>query len=240
MRINYKILSLPPYISTSWKNVASLTVESRDGLPELIVVLLNGQRIEIPGLELPIIDAIFHAHAKFMDQELSRPDPRDLDAPQEQLSISFPLKIAMGDMVELQNLGSLLQHNPQQADTPPLPEEILNKIAFLSKTAGLDDPNVLPASEPDCNCMHCQISRAIHGETIESEPAVIEIEGIDDEVSDEELKFSSWNIVQTNDKLFTLTNPLDEKEKYNVFLGTPVGCTCGKESCEHILAVLRS
>ena len=43
-----------------------------------------------------------------------------------------------------------------------------------------------------------------------------------------------------NDKLFTVINKLDQQEKYNVFLGEPVGCTCGKQGCEHMLAVLKS
>ena len=33
-------------------------------------------------------------------------------------------------------------------------------------------------------------------------------------------------------------DPLDPNEHYNVFLGTPLGCTCGEKDCEHIRAVL--
>jgi hypothetical protein len=35
-------------------------------------------------------------------------------------------------------------------------------------------------------------------------------------------------------------NPLDHKEHYNVFLGDPIGCSCGNNNCEHIQAVLKS
>ena len=45
--------------------------------------------------------------------------------------------------------------------------------------------------------------------------------------------------IQTDEKMFTVTNRLDKNEKFNVYLGKPIGCTCGKEGCEHILAVLR-
>ncbi|MBI2743625.1 MAG: hypothetical protein HYX48_06885 [Chlamydiales bacterium] len=241
MRINHKILSLPPYISTSWKNVISLHVEYRTSLPLLTIGLLNGQCIEVPNLELPIIDAIFQAHAKSMDQEssiLQRPAPRESEAEMpslmEQLSLSFPIKISS---MNLDNLGPLLQHNPQQADAPPLPADILNKIASLSKTAGIEE-DLVPDAEPHCNCIHCQISRAVKGETkeVEEEHPLC----IDEEVSDEDLKFRIWDIQQTSPNLFNVTNPLDEKESYSVFLGDPVGCTCGQKTCEHVVAVLKS
>ena len=59
-------------------------------------------------------------------------------------------------------------------------------------------------------------------------------------VSDEDLKFKTWDIVQTGEKLYDVTNPLDTKEQYHVYLGEPVGCTCGEQYCEHIRAVLSS
>jgi hypothetical protein len=61
-----------------------------------------------------------------------------------------------------------------------------------------------------------------------------------EEVSDEDLKFRDWEIKQTAEQLYTVTNPLDANEHYNVFLGSPLGCTCGDKNCEHIRAVLTS
>ena len=43
-----------------------------------------------------------------------------------------------------------------------------------------------------------------------------------------------------NSILIVVTNPLDANEHYNVFLGDPIGCTCGQKNCEHIRAVLNS
>lgn len=226
MRINHKILSIPPYISTSWSNVASLHVEMAMGAPLLIICLNSGERIEIPRLEIPIIEAIFHAHAKSLEQKES--------AVTSDLNMSFPLRFAMGG---LEGMGTLLQHNPQQNDSPPLPSEILNKIAFLCKTIAPEDANALPDAEPHCNCMHCQISRAIHNgiEGMKAE-AIPE----DEEVSEKDLTFRTWDIRQESDKLFVVTNPLNAQEKYNVYLGDPVGCTCGEKTCDHIQAVLRT
>jgi hypothetical protein len=59
-------------------------------------------------------------------------------------------------------------------------------------------------------------------------------------VSDEELKFRSWDVVQTGEKLYLVCNPIDSKEHYNVYLGEPIGCTCGQTHCEHIRAVLNT
>jgi len=62
----------------------------------------------------------------------------------------------------------------------------------------------------------------------------------EEEVSDEDLTFQDWEVKQEGDKLYLVTNPLDRDERYRVFLGKPLGCTCGKTNCEHIRMVLSS
>lgn len=227
MKINQKLLSLPPYISTSWKNISALFLEDKAGTSVLIIELNNGSRLEIPGLQQSIIETIFEAHTKFLDEE-TKPDP----IRREELASGLPFRIGSnGGGIEA--LGSALQHNPEQKEAPDLPPEILTRITGVAKVLGLDDPHALPKPEPHCNCMHCQIARALqaqHGND----------ENLDEEVKVEELKFRNWDIKQTNDKLYSVSNPLDEKECYNVYLGTPLGCTCGQKNCEHIRAVLNS
>jgi hypothetical protein len=241
MKINPKILSIPPYISTSWKNIASLHVEDQQSILVLVVTLLSGVRIEVPHLEQVMIEGIFTAHARYLEQEEKAPPraptrlPLSFPGGQEQiLSLGLPIK---NSIVGMDNLGNLLQHNPEQADSPDLPNDVLQKIAQLSKTMGIDDPNAVPKPEPHCNCMHCQIARALqngctHMETVKEEPEEI--------VTDEDLKFKTWDIQQTGEKLYKVSNPLDDKEHYNVYLGDPVGCTCGENHCEHIRAVLNT
>ena len=63
---------------------------------------------------------------------------------------------------------------------------------------------------------------------------------IEEEVSAADLTFRSWDIKQEADQLYTVTNPLNAKEHYSVFLGEPLGCTCGFKNCDHIQAVLRT
>ncbi|HEY2810837.1 MAG TPA: hypothetical protein VGJ00_05570 [Rhabdochlamydiaceae bacterium] len=230
MKINQKVLSIPPYISTSWENILALHVEHHNALLFLIVTLSTGARIEIPGLTPTLIKMIFGTHARFLEQET-------LTKHEEVISFGFALQpepTAGG----LETVAPLLQHNPEQRDTPELPAEFLKKIASLAKTLGVKDPSIIPQPEPDCNCMHCQIAKAMKsGVEDDSESFKEEHEEI---VSDEELKFRSWDIHQMGDKLYSVCNPIDSQEHYNVYLGEPVGCTCGNPHCEHIRAVLNS
>lgn len=242
MKINPKILSIPPYISTSWKNIASLHVENHHPMLVLVITLLSGARIEVPHLEPSMLESIFAAHASFMEQDERSTQPKTpprtpLNFPigQEQvLSLGLPLK---GGLAGIEHLGSLLQHNPEQADSPDLPSDVLEKIAALSKTLGIEDPNAVPKPEPHCNCMHCQIAKALQTGLNDSGQENNEQEEV---VSDADLQFKTWDIAQTGEKLYQVTNPLDAKEQYNVFLGEPIGCTCGQNQCEHIRAVLSS
>jgi hypothetical protein len=242
MKINPKILSIPPFISTSWKNITSLHIENQHPTFILVVTLLNGARIEVPHLELTMIEAIFAAHARFLEQdEKSAPSKMSPKIPltfqsgshEQIISMELPWK---GGLAHMEHLGTLLQHNPEQADSPDLPADVLDKIAHLSKTLGIDDPNIIPKPEPHCNCMRCQIARAMQkGATGEEQDQKEE-----EIVSDEELKFRIWDVAQTGDKLYLVSNPIDNKEHYNVYLGDPIGCTCGQAHCEHIRAVLNT
>lgn len=238
MKINQQILSIPPFISTSWKNIASLHVEDRPSAYILIITLHSGVSIEIPNLQSFMIETIFAAHARFLEQEEKSAQPKSQPlvpfpfGAQHLMSLEIPLKNSLANM---ESMGTLLQHNPEQADSPDLPADILEKITEMCKAMGIDDPHAIPKPEADCNCMRCQIAKAMQagvGEERQEEQEEI--------VSDEDLKFRTWDVVQTDDKLYLVINPLDEKEHYNVFLGNPVGCTCGEKHCDHIKAVLNS
>lgn len=223
MKITASILSIPPYLSTTWKNISSLHVREENGAFTLIVLLQNRVQVEVPGLDKQTIDAIFDAHARSAEEHALAKNP--LEGP---FSFSLPLR-ADGP---IDTLGSSMQHNQDQANLPPLPPEVLKKITMIARAFGLEDTSSLPKAEPGCNCVYCQVTRSMQGE----EAPLEQIE----EVSDEDLKFRNWEIKQNADKLYTVTNPLDPNEHYSVFLGTPLGCTCGSKNCEHIRAVLNS
>lgn len=229
MKINNQLLSIPPYVSTAWENVASLHVESRTGKLLLILSLTNGQVIEVPGLHPGIIKAVFSAHARFVEtDQQTRSHP--MVSAEQVFTFGFPLQ----ENGALSSPPPILQHNPELADSPDLPPSLLSKIAELAKNLGLKASAFIPEPEPHCNCTHCQIAKAMHTGLNAESPAEEEI------VTDEELKFRTWDINQAGDKLYTVSNPLDTAEHYNVYLGEPVGCTCGNPHCEHIRAVLSS
>lgn len=234
MKINQKILSIPPYISTSWKNVVSLHLEKRDGLNVLIIGLVNGSTIEIPNLDQKTLEATFAAHTKYMELT-TESSPKGNLFPQgmlqdPQAGMSLPLNLGM-DL----NMGSILEHNQEAANTPDLPKEMLARVTSFSKVMGPNSIDQFPKPEPHCNCMHCQIMRAVREET----PEEVSMQE-EEEISEEDLRFREWDIEQKGENLYLVRNPLNQKEEYNVFLGNPVGCTCGKDNCEHIYAVLNS
>lgn len=229
MRINHKILSIPPYVSTSWKNIASLHLEDARTHLVLVITLHNGARIMVPNLQGPMIESIFAAHAKFMEQEAA-PMSQPLTGTEfaEQLR-NLEQMAGISFTSDGEGIGMMMQHNPQQADTPDLPEAVLKKIGSLVKAMGIDDPTQLPKAEEDCNCPHCQISRALQSALGE------------EEVSEKDLTFrDAWTISSIGENLYDVTNTLEPEEKYRVFLGDPIGCTCGTAHCDHVRAVLQT
>ncbi len=60
------------------------------------------------------------------------------------------------------------------------------------------------------------------------------------EVKEEDLRFQQWTACRLEENMYSVTIKLDSIEHYHVYLGDPMGCTCGKKGCEHIVAVLLS
>jgi hypothetical protein len=225
MKITDLVLSIPPFISTSWKNIASIQMNSNDLLE---IYLNNGTKVSVKNLTDEQVQKIFHFHGESIEQSY----PPLIENP-----FGITMKNAGIVLSGMESFTGMMQHDPSQIDAPTLPVEILSKISEMGKAVGIDKNTFnIPEGEPHCNCPYCQISRAIHG--IEREDRVVTDGEID--VSNEELRFKEWNVHQKNDKLYQVTNPLDQHEQYSVYLGDPIGCTCGKNNCEHILAVLKS
>lgn len=242
MKINDRILSIPPYISTSWSYVKSLQMKG----PFLVITLMGGESINIPNLKGDILDQIFTAHADYLEKTPENPKEQSgqFNNPvminPENSEMPFKLGIASID-----GMSNPLMHNPAQKDAPDIPKQVLQKIAAIAKIISPEDILAMPKAEPHCNCLHCQIVRTINHVVEPEESIQVVIDEThqpqaEEEVKDEELSFQQWDVTQTGDKLFNVINRLDTQEKYSVFLGHPVGCTCGKTSCEHIVAVLKS
>jgi len=125
MKINNKIFSIPPYISTCWNNVSALHMKGAT----LIVSIIDGDTIEIPGLDAATTENIFNTHANFLEQDgqefISRPAHQmlppfsDLLRPDQKIDTPFRLTIST-----LDELGSVLHHNSAQANSPDIPHQI--------------------------------------------------------------------------------------------------------------------
>ncbi len=220
MKINEKILNIPPYISTAWDNINTIFSDNNNNI---IINLNDGSKITIPNLHGEIIEEIFDVHAKFIEKKNSITS-----------TLKFQTPLLNDPLGGLESMSSAMQHNPEQKDAPNLPPDLLKKIAGLAKIFSDETSLEMPKPEQNCNCVYCQIAKALNiGSGINPE-------NLDEAVSEEELKFKLWDIEEIDEKLFTITNPLDSNEHYNVYLGNPIGCTCGKKDCEHIKAVLNS
>lgn len=227
MKINNIILSIPPYISTSWEQVAAVYIEYKQNIQMLVIELVSGNKVEIPNLDEKILETVFIKHSHFLENK-----PKDKPSVQPPADDNKHGIITFSMPIPADGSTLFMQHNIEQAQAPDLPKEILDKVVLMTKNLKPEELANLSKAEPHCNCPYCQIMKAIQSEFSEPE--------IEEAVTDSDLTFRSWEIHQETDKLYTVTSPLDTKEQYHVFLGSPIGCTCGNKNCEHIQAVLKS
>lgn len=250
VKIDDSVICIPPHISTTWDEVTFLQSEENAETKRftLILHLADEKIVKIPDLDASIIDIAFGAHMKHLEtkKEAPRPqksaeEPKTLGGFLQQITglspdqlNNMPIQFGVsGSIPGMENIQNAMQHDQSKADTPDVPQEVLDKITEMAKMVSGGNLEDFPKPEPHCNCMHCQLARSIHNmeKSAELEEEI---------VSDDELTFRSWDIQQNGDHLYIVTNPLNSGEQYSVFLGKPVGCTCGQADCEHIKAVLYS
>ena len=247
VKIDEKLICIPPYISTTWDHISFLQSEEEmgTGLFTLTIHLTEGKAVRIPNLDSSLVDIAFSSHVNYLENVTSQAAQSKTDGEvkaignllQQLTGISpeqinnMPIRFGISPTDSLPGMEAL-QHNIAHANAPDMPTEILDKISGMIKMLSNGETLAFPKPEAHCNCPHCQVARSVHG--IEKEV----ISAIDQPVSDEDLTFRDWEIIKKSDKLYTVINPLDSLEQYSVHLGTPVGCTCGHSGCEHIKAVL--
>ncbi len=220
MKITPKILSIPPYISTHWENIQSICLQTIEEKPYINLHLKDGSKIQIPDLSESEIDEIFFAHVNFAESEKEFFSSKNDSI---SFAIPFPSDISPAEMI-----SSNLQHNPEQSHLPPIPVHILSKITKMIGSLKLTENPFDEQPVAGCNCIYCQLASNANPESQE------------EEVTDEDLTFRDWIIIQKENSLYHVENPLDNNETYNVYLGEPIGCTCGCKNCEHIKAVLNT
>lgn len=230
MIFNENFFNFPPFLSLSWENVTALRI---DNSGKLVFHLNTGDCITLPSLQIEEVEAIFKAHAMHLEKKAIRNKHERIPLPPRP-SVEGPVRLVFGT---IDGVGGPMQHNPALKDSPTLPIDMLSKIVEITKIFTSDDPDALPKAEPHCNCPHCQLGRALLDNPPPPSP---QLPLTEEEVQNSELEFQDWEITQAGDKLYTVTNKVDTQESYSVYLGRPVGCTCGKQNCDHILAVLKS
>lgn len=220
MKIDDQIFSYPPYLSTTWNQIAALHLEETT----LVITLFDEKTVRIPEVPEVVLKLIFEAHRRFLEGA-----HREEFALKEEGVVQFGFGPAPA-------WGTALEHNPEQSEMPDLPNELLEKIRGITKVLGPSDPDAAPEPEPGCNCLHCQIAGAIR-QGMETEGSGEFLQSI----PEQELPFEQWEIRETSEaKVYLVINRLNQAEQYSVYLGNPVGCTCGMHGCEHVVAVLKS
>ena len=241
VKINDQLICIPPFISARWSQIAF--IESQEGENKdqgtLRLHLIDGKIISIPNLDQSIIDIAFQEHLLYLETSQSgKEDSRDDDKLGVGVLMNVLQQITKGNDIQVlpKNLISplfsgtnpieaILQHTPEHKDHPDAPTDVLEKMADVIRVLSGNNATLLPKPEPHCNCMHCQIGRVMNEEDTLT-------------VSDKDLTFRTWDIMQSGDKLYIVTNPLNPSDQFSVYLGSPIGCTCGEPNCEHIKAVL--
>lgn len=142
MIINKQVLSIPPFISTSWKDIELLL---SDGHSTLNIYLKNGTLVKISNLLKEDLDLIFKVHQDIL---LTQQDTR-ISSMMDPLLFSFT--------------GPMLEHDPDLQDSSPLPDEVKNKLKSLIDGMPKIEKSKLPEIHQNCNCPYCQIMNLVHG-----------------------------------------------------------------------------
>ena len=180
-----------------------------------------------------IAESIFFSHAQYQETEFPIP-PIDFFKDPTSFFYNPTLSLSYN---EFKGITSFLQHDQEQSDAPTFPKVLLERISAITLSLNIKSLEILPKEEPHCNCAHCQIVRSMKNALEQNSPLFLDL---DEEVSDEDLTFRSWIIESLGQHNYKLIHPDHKEEIYCVHLGSPLHCSCGSSSCEHIQNVLNS
>src|SRR4029079_670330 len=119
-----------------------------------IINLVDGETIEIQKLDPETIETIFYAHANYLEKNHSETRTNPIlphKSPFHEIMGQHPHNDPMFRMTigTLDELGSVMHHNSQQANSPDIPPDILSKIVAITKIVAPEDLT-LPKAEPHC------------------------------------------------------------------------------------------
>lgn len=239
VKVTDQLICIPPYISARWDQISYVESvnETNSESPILKLHLINGQIISIPNLDGSLVETIFREHQLYLETSFGKKALKEDNKLSsfvnvlQQLSKDVDIQILsssnlFSSLLSANPLDTILQHIPEHKDHPDAPSEVLEKIVSILRMFPNGALSAQIKPERHCNCLHCQVGKLI----LEEEQ--------DNEVSQEDLSFREWDVTQDGEYLYIVTNPLNPEEQFSVYLGTPIGCTCGQTNCEHIRAVL--
>ncbi|HEY4831226.1 MAG TPA: hypothetical protein VIH61_01515, partial [Waddliaceae bacterium] len=146
VKIDEKLICIPPYISTTWDQVTFLQSEEdpETHLFALVIHLIEGRAVRIPNLDSSLIDIAFGAHIKFLERKnnpLSKQkggeDPKTIGALLQQMTglspdqlANMPVRFGIAGIEGMPGM-EVLQHNQSQGNAPDMPAEVLEKITGM-------------------------------------------------------------------------------------------------------------
>lgn len=232
MKINEKILSIPPYISTSWDRVHSLYSEKTAGGNYTLSIHLDQGQIIHMELDSSLIDLAFSSHLRYLENKVQQKGNILSSLLAHLFHISPDMKEVMltpsSFLISPETLEVALYHDPKRS-TDPIDPDMLQRVSQVLRWTLNDDISSLSKAEDNCDCPHCQLMRYLEPSAYEEELC-----------SNEDLQFREWHISKIGTQLYRVSNPLHVHEEYHVHLEEPLGCTCGESGCPHLIAVLQS
>lgn len=233
--VTEKFLHISPYLSTTWSEVSSLRQEG----PNLFIALKNFTEVKIPFLKEKQLEAIFTFHEKYLDHFFSAKQPLIESPPpfaQDLLSSFQPsrekmLQFAIGTPGDISDM----EHNPHLKDLPELDPEVIKKIVSIVKVLTPEGEEAFLSKESveGCNCPACQIRHFLEKE---NQSGITQ----EEEFLEKPTEVMPWIISSVGENLYKVESKENPEEVAHVFLGNPLGCSCGEHGCPHLIAVLKS
>lgn len=236
MKINSNVISIPPYITTSWENVNVINVEiDKDKKKILIISLESGDQIKIPELSDEDIHNVTSSFESFIEKTSNEQNFVDHNSMISGLTEVFQQfindgKTSQATMSQSPGIGVVkvpLGHSALHSNMPIFDPESLRNIIKTIKAIG-EGRNLFEKGEYQecCNCIYCQACKFLQEEKTENE------------LKEENLEFaSSWNVEEVNSNEYLVSNK-ENNSTFNVKLEPSVACSCGSNKCEHIRIVL--
>lgn len=228
MKINKNMLSIPPYITTTWDNITCVQAcVVQDEFVDIKICLADGEKVEVPHVPEKIFNKIRDEYEKFIESS-SINTPADLGGIASGIADIFQganrelPAIGRGENVGV--IGFPVSGHPRQHHEAP----VLGKEALRQITKTLGEKAFEGEYITKCNCIYCQSCRFVQDKK-------------NKESGEKPLEFSdAWLVEEVGTDKFIVRDKMKESNVFTVYLKPKIICSCGSNVCEHIKATLFS